>query len=40
MNKKRIAAGAVCIGAIAGTALHGYMDVMGRERKFKSIIVH
>jgi len=38
VNKKRIAAGAVCIGAIAGTALHGYMDVMGRERKFKSII--
>ncbi len=38
MNKKLIAAGAVCIGAIAGTALHGYMDIMGRESKFKSII--
>lgn len=37
MNKKIIAAGAVCIGAVLGTALHGYMDVMGRERKFKSI---
>lgn len=37
MNKKLVAAGAVCIGAVAVTALHGYMDVMGRESKFKSI---
>lgn len=38
MNKKLLALGAVGAGIIAGTALHGYMDVMGRESKFKSII--
>ncbi len=38
MNKKILALGALGAGIIAGTALHGYMDVMGRESKFKSII--
>ncbi len=38
MNKKLFALGAVGAGIIAGTALHGYMDVMARESKFKSLI--
>lgn len=38
MNKKLLAIGTIGAGIIAGTALHGYMDVMARESKFKSII--
>lgn len=38
MNKKILALGAVCTGAVIGTALHGYMDVMGRESRHKSVI--
>lgn len=38
MNKKLLTAGALCIGTIAGITVHGYMDIMARESKYKSII--
>lgn len=38
MNRKILIAGALSLGAAAGLAVHGYMDVMGRESRFKSII--
>lgn len=40
MNKKLAALGALGAGIIAGTAIHGYMDIMARESKFKSIITY
>ncbi|MGN1201858.1 MAG: alpha/beta hydrolase [Eubacterium sp.] len=38
MNKKILAIGAVAAGLVCEVAVHGYMDVMARERKIKSVI--
>ncbi|MCH5320166.1 MAG: alpha/beta hydrolase [Eubacterium sp.] len=38
MNKKLLAIGAAAVGLVCEVAIHGYMDVMAKEKKIKSVI--